>query len=670
MGRRKGKKSASSSSTSAFGSTSQASNATAREAINLPPHQVVSTTLADVLNALEAMKGSRAAFEWVPSFRLPSDWDLVATPQQAIDIIRQQDAEHSGLLRIKLIKQPLVKTLVKRRPMPADIQGRINALPSHLYKISGKAKDSIQFEIEVIDYQDPNHVHSSALTLLNLCNNAPPDDLAYVSFSFGTGQRNRAIAAPLELLEALKTSHIYWPNHFEKHIADLHTFRAFLAPNSSSTTATVNLGHHADKGKPLTPPARSPQLEEFLATQTLEIEAFRGSPGAHINSNVSDEDFFGHGNDLLVARRIPHTEIHTMVMYGDEPVYESLKAGRARTTLLSRALFEQAPYEIQLHCIKEEVMAISLGRFLLPQLTDDEESAYRSALIHVCITLTKGWFRQFVVDNFPRLVVCDKALLPIRDAILEKHPAPQQARANPLESLKKSITNLEDLCIIQELISLGKRATLEEIRPLLRRATRATGTASTATPQQTNTPPRRRRAGRGYNRRHSHNEVTSYWTISSKANGLPALVISFTDSERWDAEPYEGEVYTYDGTLAVLPLIPGVTLAMIKNPPEAYQKAVAHAINEVAGSWNEVDVYGYATFSARSLTNEVTLLDVDGLTEELLMAYIVDLVQPMLSYNGEARLEERIRNRKVTGDIPKASQNHTWFDLWKYHKKT
>lgn len=164
----------------------------------------------------------------------------------------------------------------------------------------------------------------------------------------------------------------------------------------------------------MTPPVRSPQVAEFLAMRALEVEAFRSVPNAHIDLNASNEDALGCDNDVLITRYIPHDDIHTMVMYGDEPSYNGLTTDTSNTAL-SQALFEQTSYEEQLHCAKEEAMVTVLERFLL---TNNQASAYRSALARICARLTKGWFRQFVVDNFPRLSVCDKDLLSIRDAIL------------------------------------------------------------------------------------------------------------------------------------------------------------------------------------------------------------------------------------------------------------
>lgn len=93
---------------------------------------------------------SCAASYWKPPFRSFSDWDIVATSHQAIHMIRQQ--EESISLKIKLIKQPLAHGVIKQKPLTANTQKKINALPTHLYKISGEITGSLKFLIEVADY--------------------------------------------------------------------------------------------------------------------------------------------------------------------------------------------------------------------------------------------------------------------------------------------------------------------------------------------------------------------------------------------------------------------------------------------------------------------------------------------------------------------------------------
>ncbi|EPB88520.1 hypothetical protein HMPREF1544_04633 [Mucor circinelloides 1006PhL] len=70
-------------------------------------------------------------------------------------------------------------------------------------------------------------------------------------------------------------------------------------------------------------------------------------------------------------------------------------------------------------------------------------SAYRSALHSICTTLTKGWFRQFAVDNFPRPAAYDRNLISNRDSILEKHSLPPVIKDDPHELLQKTMTDLD-----------------------------------------------------------------------------------------------------------------------------------------------------------------------------------------------------------------------------------
>ena len=67
-------------------------------------------------------------------------------------------------------------------------------------------------------------------------------------------------------------------------------------------------------------------------------------------------------------------------------------------------------------------MVIALERYLIPMASKNHETSYQLALIRICTTLTKGWFRQFAIDNYPRLSNLDKDLLSIAHDIISKHP--------------------------------------------------------------------------------------------------------------------------------------------------------------------------------------------------------------------------------------------------------
>jgi hypothetical protein len=71
-------------------------------------------------------------------------------------------------------------------------------------------------------------------------------------------------------------------------------------------------------------------------------------------------------------------------------------------------------------------MVIALERYLIPMISKDQENSYKLALVRICTTLTKGWFRQFTIDNYPRFSNLDKDLLSIANDIIEKFPIKQK----------------------------------------------------------------------------------------------------------------------------------------------------------------------------------------------------------------------------------------------------
>ncbi|PKB91692.1 hypothetical protein RhiirA5_447965 [Rhizophagus irregularis] len=59
-------------------------------------------------------------------------------------------------------------------------------------------------------------------------------------------------------------------------------------------------------------------------------------------------------------------------------------------------------------------------------ISKDQENSYKLALVRICTKLTKGWFHQFAIDNYPRLSNLDKDLLSIAHDIIEKFPIKQK----------------------------------------------------------------------------------------------------------------------------------------------------------------------------------------------------------------------------------------------------
>ena len=143
--------------------------------------------------------------------------------------------------------------------------------------------------------------------ILELCRNIENKTMFPLLLNFP------CIIAPLKVLEALKSSHIYWPADFHKNIADLHLLRILSGYNEPSTV------------QPLCSPQRDEQIELMLKTRIKETEIIRGIPGAHIKLNMTNEEFLDHDDNLFVQRRVPHDDLHELVKYGDHPIYQNLK---------------------------------------------------------------------------------------------------------------------------------------------------------------------------------------------------------------------------------------------------------------------------------------------------------------------------------------------------------
>src|SRR5947209_3794596 len=100
-------------------------------------------------------------------------------------------------------------------------------------------------------------------------------------------------------------------------------------------------------------------------------------------------------------------------------------------------------------------MAIALERYLIPMISKNQEYSYLSALNRICTSLTKGWFRQFAIDNYPRLSNLDKDLMPISHNIINNHPLLLEKK-EPSELLYEWILDLETRAIFEPIYSYTK----------------------------------------------------------------------------------------------------------------------------------------------------------------------------------------------------------------------
>ncbi|RGB23513.1 hypothetical protein C1646_677060 [Rhizophagus diaphanus] len=255
--------------------------------------------------------GSRAVKWHISSFREPNDWDMVATPLQTTLFINKVKESGATFKNIKLIHYPggglklvgeyidqltdkklisfdieLVSEKVDLRNMKANMNlnkkesdkdesdeddniSENNSVISNYsvnFEDSENSKDNLKDDdmenydkINKIEFERFNDVHPkmSALMILELCCNIEDKMMFPLLSNF------LCIVAPLKILEALKTSHIYWPDDFHKNISDLHLLRILLDYNKISTI------------QPLCSPQRDESIELMLKTRIKETEIIR-----------------------------------------------------------------------------------------------------------------------------------------------------------------------------------------------------------------------------------------------------------------------------------------------------------------------------------------------------------------------------------------------------------
>jgi hypothetical protein len=311
--------------------------------------------------------GSQAAKWHVSSLREPNDWDLVATPLQTALFINKVNESSATFNDIQLIYYPggglkligmYIGKSTNEKPIRFDFELVSDKVDLRNKESKYKKKNENENENEnksdeddkssedsytSYDHQDEEEDDDdtkdddmqnddtkdgdmqnddkfiefkkfnntqpkiSALMIFELCHNIEDKTMLPLLLDYS------CIVAPLKILEALKASHIYWPADFDKNIADLHLLRILLNYSEISDV------------QPLCSPQRDEPIELMLKTRIKETEIIRGIPAAHINLNMSNEEFLDDEDNLFVQRRVPHDYLHELVKYGDHPIYPSLK---------------------------------------------------------------------------------------------------------------------------------------------------------------------------------------------------------------------------------------------------------------------------------------------------------------------------------------------------------
>jgi len=171
-----------------------------------------------------------------------------------------------------------------------------------------------------------------------------------------------------EILLTIKLSHAGWDIHWSKTMCDILLLKS--------------KGLKADK-----------ILYKKLVKDWIGVHGKKWASLKGKDSNSFFED--------PVPRKYVHDTIHEAVAVYDRPLYErTLKDG----VLCCESKFEELSENDKVLMVKEEVWVTALERYLIPSdLKCSPTMAYQKSLKKLCTTMSSGWFKFFILDNFDKL---------------------------------------------------------------------------------------------------------------------------------------------------------------------------------------------------------------------------------------------------------------------------
>lgn len=198
-----------------------------------------------------------------------------------------------------------------------------------------------------------------------------------------------AVAAPLEVLLALKLSHRYKKDsvHFLKTMRDIQKLRA----------DGVEVG-------------------DWLNTHWMAQRERETYDYAHPKLDVSKGEFFtGDG----VRYVYDHDTIHKAValiqvaekdftgtgtQWSPRPAY-TYYMREGSEVMTSKEKFMGQRWEIRLYGVYEETCVLALERSQIPyDFAPDARWSFEKALMKVCTSITSGWFREWAWENYDKVL--------------------------------------------------------------------------------------------------------------------------------------------------------------------------------------------------------------------------------------------------------------------------
>lgn len=183
----------------------------------------------------------------------------------------------------------------------------------------------------------------------------------------------KCFIADLDTLFAIKRSHRYYEQHWHKNIKDYLFLKHFCT--LTDELRSISDIREAEQAK-----------KHFKPNRSLE---------------VSNDDFFSKSQHI-VQRTYVHDDLHYATCYYDKPLWTRCKYDQSKATI-SEELFNKLSHEDQVKMVQEEAFVIALERKIIPNNVDPK-AAFRWAVMRIGTSLTKGWFRDFTINNYHAVI--------------------------------------------------------------------------------------------------------------------------------------------------------------------------------------------------------------------------------------------------------------------------
>lgn len=143
-------------------------------------------------------------------------------------------------------------------------------------------------------------------------------------------------------------------------------------------------------------------IGDFVELHEKCMIEIHGSNKPKFTFDKSADEFF---TDNL-KRYFNHDELHEYFKHQDIPLYKKILKG---DVLCEEEKWNELSEQEKIQCALEECYVIASERYLIPKIVKGDKNifvryAFMNALCGLSTTMTSGWFRDFLIDNYNEIL--------------------------------------------------------------------------------------------------------------------------------------------------------------------------------------------------------------------------------------------------------------------------